>query len=257
MVDVFEEVEEGLRSEQWRTWARRWLPWIGGALVLALVIALGVWGLDAWRTRTAGEASQAYARGVEALAEGDTAAAEAAFTEAAEAGSPAYRVLALSQRAGILASRDETEEAVALFDEAAEASGDPLLSDPARLKAAFLLMDTASLEDITERLTPLTEEDRPFRPLAREALALARLQHGQTAEARREFVLLSLEQDIPEGVRQRAQAAKDMIDAGTAAAIPGIVRAAAQVPTAAEAAARPGAEAAADGAPAAPPAAER
>ena len=253
MVDVFEEVEEGLRSEQWRTLARRWLPWVLGALALALAIALAVWGWDAWRSRTAAEASQAYARGVEALSQGDTAAADTAFTEAADAGSPAYRALALSQRAGILAAREQTTEAVALFDEAAEASRDPLLADQARLKAAFLLMDTASLEDITARLTPLAEEGRPFRPLAREALALARLQHGETAEARREFVLLSLAQDVPEGLQQRAQAAIAMIDAGTASSIAAIVRAAGQAAATAEAAAaRPGADAEAPTAPAAP-----
>lgn len=245
MVDVFEEVEEGLRSEQWRKWARRWLPWIGAALVVVLIAALAIWGVDAWRTRTAGEASEAYARGVEALSRGDTQAADAAFVEAGDAGSRAYRVLALSQRAGILAAQDQAAEAAALFDQAAEAARDPLLADQARLKAAFLLMDTASLDDITARLTPLAAEDRPFRPLAREALALAQLQHGQTAEARNAFVQLSLGQDVPDGVRERAQAAIGMIDAGTAAAIPAIVRAAAEAPSPADDAARPGADGAA------------
>src|SRR5690606_29834786 len=143
------------------------------------------------------------------------------------AGSRSYRALALMQRAGLLVSQEQMTEAVALFDEAAGATSDPLLADQARLKAALLLMDTAGFDEVSTRLTPLTEADRPFRPLAREALALARLQHGQTAEARREFVLLSLDQEAPEGVRERATAAIAMIDAGTATAIPGIIRAAA------------------------------
>lgn len=247
MVDIFEEVEEDLRAEQWRKLARTWLPWIGGALVLALIVALAIWGVDAWRTRVANNASEAYARGVEALRQGDTAAADAAFVEAADAGSRAYRVLALSQRAGILAAQDRAAEAAALFDEAAESARDPILVDQARLKAALLLMDSASLDDITARLTPLTEEGRPLRPLAREALALAQLQHGQTAEARNTFVQLSLGQDVPDGVRERAQAAISMIDAGTAAAIPAIVRAAAEAASSADDAARPGADAARPG----------
>ena len=61
-----------------------------------------------------------------------------------------------------------------------------------------------------------------------EALALARLQHGKTKEAREAFVLLQLGQDVPDSIRQRAQIAVESIDAGTAAAIKPIIDAAAK-----------------------------
>lgn len=230
MVDVFEEVEEELRSDRWKRLARTWAPWVAGALALALVIALAFWGWDTLKTRNAGEASVPYERGMQALADGDVAAAEAAFTEAAEAGSPAYESLALMQRAGLAVTAEDAEAAIALFDEAAEAAPDPLIGDAAALKAAFLAMDTAELEDIEARLAPLAEEGRPFRPFAREALGLARLQHGQKAEAREEFVQLSMGQDVPDSVRQRAQAAIAMIDSGVADALPAIIRAQAALP---------------------------
>ncbi len=230
MVDVFEEVEEELRSDRWKRLARTWLPWVAGALVLALIAALAFWGWDTMKTRNAGAASVPYERGMQAMSEGDTAAAEAAFTEAAEAGSPAYEALALMQRAGLAVTAEDAEAAIALFDEAAEAAPDPLIGDAAALKAAFLAMDSAELADIEARLTPLAEEGRPFRPFAREALGLARLQHGQMAEAREEFVQLSLGQDVPDSVRQRAQAAIDMIDSGVAEALPAILQAQAALP---------------------------
>lgn len=59
---------------------------------------------------------------------------------------------------------------------------------------------------------------------------MARLQHGKTKEAREAFVLLQLGQDVPDSVRQRAQIAIESIDAGTAAALPAIVKAAADAP---------------------------
>ena len=85
-------------------------------------------------------------------------------------------------------------------------------------------------ERLLKRLTPLAEDKRPLHAFAQEALALARLQHGKTKEAREAFVLLQLGQDVPDSVRQRAQIAIESIDAGTAAALPAIVKAAADAP---------------------------
>jgi len=244
--DVFEEVEENLRSERWKELFRKWWP-IGAAVAGAAVLVVGgIWFLDARKGWTAAEASQAYQRGMDALQTQNEAAAEAAFVEVEAAGNPSYQALALMQRAGLRVERGETTEAVALFDQAAEASDEPLIADVARLKAAWLLMNSGSLEDVTARLSPLTEEGRPFRFQAQEALALARLQHGQTDAARQQFQALTLELDLPDSMRQRAQVAMSMIDSGTASSLSGIVEAAgrAQAQAQAEAAAarRPGAE---------------
>ena len=101
MVDVFEEVEEELRSERYRRLFRTWGPWVAGALVLALVAALAWWGWQSWQTSRAETAATHYDRGMQALGEGDTAAADAAFVEAVDTGSGGYKALALQQRAGI------------------------------------------------------------------------------------------------------------------------------------------------------------
>lgn len=225
MVDVFEQVEEELRSERYKRLARTWLPVLGGVLLVALIAALAWWGWQTWQTRQADTASAAYDRGMEALRADNTAEADAAFAEAADAGSTAYRVLALMQQAGIAESAGRSEDAVALFDQAAGATRDRILSDPAALKAAFIVMNTGELADIETRLTPLTAEGRPLRAFAQEALALARIQHGKPAEARDLLVQLQLGQDVPDSIRQRAQAAIASIDNGTAAALPAIVRA--------------------------------
>lgn len=250
MVDVFEQVEEELRSERYKRLARVWLPIGAGVGAVALVSALGWWGYDTYRTNQADKASASYEKGIEALQAGNMDGANTAFAEAANSGARGYKALALMQQAGIAVEQNKTEEAVRLFDEAAKAAGDPVLSDPAALKAAYLLMDTASLEDIQKRLEPLTGDKRPFRALAQEAIAMAQLQHGKPADARATFVQLQLGQDAPEAVRQRAQLAIQTIDAGTASVLPKIVEEAKKAPVAAAPAAAP--EAAAESAPAAP-----
>jgi hypothetical protein len=250
LVDVFEQVEEELRSERYKRLARTWLPIGAGVGVVALIGALGWWGYQSWQTNEADKASAAYERGLEALQAGNTDGANTAFGEAADSASKGYKVLALMQQAGIAVDQNKIKEAVALFDEAAKASGDPVLSDPAALKAAYLLIDTAPLEEIQKRLEPLTADKRPFQAMAQEALAMAMLQHGKSAEAREIFVQLQLGQDAPEAVRQRAQLAVQTIDAGTFSVLPKIVTEAAKLPAVAPQAA-PQAEAPQAAAPAA------
>lgn len=237
MVDVFEQVEGELRSDRYKRLFRTWGPIVAGLLLLALIAALAWWGWQSFQTGKADKASAAYERGMEALEAGNSDGANAAFGEAADVGNGAYKALALMQQAGIAVTADRTEEAVRLFDEAAKAAGDPIIADAASLKAAFLLMDTASLDDIKARLEPLAREKRPMRPFAQEALAFAQLQHGQTAEARQTLVQLQLGQDVPDPVRQRAQIGIEAVDSGTAANLAAIIAAAASAPTPAPAAA--------------------
>jgi len=232
VVDVFEQVEEELRSDRYKRLARTWLPIVGGVLAIALIAALGWWGWQSYQTSRADKASLAYEQGVEAVQTGNTTGANAAFATAVKEGNGAYKALALQQQAGMAVTANRIPDAIKLFDEAAKASNDPIIADPARLKAAFLIMDTAPLADIEARLTPLTEEGRPLRPYAQEALALARLQHGKGAEARGLFVQLTLGQDVPDSVRQRAQLGIDAVDTGAAANIAAIVKAQATLPPA-------------------------
>ncbi len=249
MVDVFDQVEEELRSDRYKRLARTWLPVVGGVLLVALIAALAWWGWQRMETSKADEASIAYQRGLESLDANNATGADAAFKQAADVGNAAYKSMALQHRAGIAVQQNRIPEAIELFDEAAKASGDPLLADPAAWKAALLLMDTASLEDIQARLEPLTEEGRPLRAFARESLALAQLQHGKTAEARSTFVVLKNSLDTPRDVSQRADLILASIDSGTAPNLKAIVdnMAAAQAQTA-----RPAAAPAAPAAPARP-----
>ncbi|HYC74558.1 tetratricopeptide repeat protein [Brevundimonas sp.] len=229
MVDVFDQVEEELRSDRYKRLARTWLPVVGGVLLVALIAALAWWGWQKMETSKADKASIAYQRGLESLESNNLVGADAAFTQAADQGNAAYKALALHHRAGIAVQQDRIPAAVELFDEAAQASRDPLIRDAAVYKAALLLMDTATLEDVTARLEPLTEEGRPFRAFAREAMAMTQLQHGKTAEARQTLVVLKNSLDTPREISQRAELAISSIDDGTAPSLPPITAAMGQL----------------------------
>ena len=241
MVDVFDQVEEELRSDRYKRLARTWLPVVGGVLLVALIAALAWWGWQKMETSKADKASIAYQRGLESLEAGNPVGADAAFIQAVDEGNGAYKALALQQRAGIAVEANRIPDAVELLDEAAAATRDPLLADGARWKAALLLIDTATLEDIQARLEPLTEEGRPFRAFARESLALAQLQHGKATEARSTLVVLKNSLDTPQEISQRADVIIGSIDAGTVPNLKSITEAmaAAEASAARAAAARP------------------
>jgi len=241
VVDVFDQVEEELRSDRYKRLARTWLPVVGGVLLVALIAALAWWGWQKMETSKADKASIAYQRGLESLEAGNPVGADAAFIQAVDEGNAAYKALALQQRAGIAVEANRIPDAVELLDEAAAATRDPLLADGARWKAALLLIDTATLEDIQARLEPLTEEGRPFRAFARESLALAQLQHGKATEARSTLVVLKNSLDTPQEISQRADVIIGSIDAGTVPNLKSITEAmaAAEASAARAAAARP------------------
>lgn len=231
MVDFFNEVDEDLRAQETRDLVRKWLPWaIGGVAALVLAVG-GWWGWQAWNDSNAASASIAYERGVKALAAENAAAADAAFAEAAAKSTVAYKALALMQRGGLALRDNKPEAAIKFFDEAAKvARSEPIIADAAALKAAYTVMDTAPFAEVEKRLKPLAEEGRPYRPLALEAIALAKLADGKTAEARTDLVALSLLLDAPQSLVQRSQAAIQEIDSGVAAKLPAIARAAAALP---------------------------
>ena len=89
MTDLFEEVEEQLRSDQYRQFARRALPWLLGLAVAALIITLGYWAFDSYRNQQSAKASEAYAGALDALQANDPQKAKELWTEAAKSQSAA------------------------------------------------------------------------------------------------------------------------------------------------------------------------
>lgn len=212
--DIFDETEENLRADKWIGIVKKTWPWVAGVLILALIVALGFWGYESWRANVAAKASESYGQAVESLGKGDKAVAKTQLEATVKAGNPTYKALALQQLAGLALEDNKTAEAIANLDQAAKASNSALISDGAALKAALLAMDTNSLADTQKRLEPLMKKDRPFAAMAKEALAMAKLQSGDIKGARTDLQVLSVTLGTPEGVKQRAAAFVAAIDSG-------------------------------------------
>lgn len=235
MVDVFEEVEDELRTEQYKRLALKALPWIVAALIAAALIFGGWYAFHKHHAEKATDAAAGYQAAIETASKGDLEAAYNQFGEVAKNAPAGYKALALQMQGAVRLHENRVKDAVALFDASAEAAPRGkeglIVADAARLKSALALLDEAPYADIEGRLKPLTEDDRPYRSLALEALALAKLNAGKVKEARADFESLRTALDAPQGMIERARAAIELIDSGGAASVPAIVKAAKDAPT--------------------------
>lgn len=230
MTDLFDEVEEQLRSARYRTLALKALPWAIAVLAAALIAALGYWGWDSYRKRESAQASEQYSAALDAFNGGQDAKAVALWGEIAKSRSAAYKSLSLMQLGGVKLAERKTDEAVKLFDDAADAAPDKVIGDAARLKSALAILDTAPYAQVETRLKPLLEDGRPYRVQAMEAMGFAKIMKGDIKGARGDFVAISSMLDVTDGARGRAQAAITLIDAGSATAVPAAAKAAAALP---------------------------
>lgn len=215
------EIEEELRRDQLMKLWSRYGTYIVIAAVL-LVLAAGAWrGWQWYQLRGSAEAGARYEQALALAAAGkqDEAAKDfAALLKDAPAG---YRLLARFQLAGEAGKRDASA-GVAAFDAiAADGSVNATLRDLARVRAALLLVDTASVAEITARVEPLMGATAPFRNSAREILALSHFRAGERTQAAKLFEEIIADPAAPSSLKNRAQVMQALTAEGsTKAAAP-------------------------------------
>ncbi len=204
MVDIFNEVEEDLRRDQYLKLWRRYGMWLAAAAALLVV---GTGAVSIWRSWHAGKlaaVSDAFAVAAALDAEGKHKEAADAFALAGNGAPGGYPALARLRQAAALASGGDMASAVSILDGLAAGGGDAALRELAALKAAYIVVDTATPEDIAKRLAPLAADGRPWRYSARELQALAALKQGRKDDARTILSGISDDPAAPEGLRGRA-----------------------------------------------------
>ncbi len=205
MTDAFEEVEEGLRRDQYTNFFKRYAAWLIGAVVAVLVGIGGYQVFQGWQKRQSGGYADEMAAAQALLVGGKAAEAQKQF-EAIAARAPAgYKTMALLQAGAARATQNDLKGALANFDNAAAAAPTKAYKDMARLKAAYVAADVEDFAKLEARVKPLIDEAGPFSFQARELIAVQALANGDEARARKEFEFLSVALDAPETIRQRAE----------------------------------------------------
>lgn len=214
MADIFHEVDEEVRRERLQKLWDRYSIYII-ALAVLFVAAIGGWrGYEWWQEKQAAAAGARFEEAL-ALSEQDKhAEAEAAFEKIAADAPQGYRVLARFRAAAELA-QTKPADAVKAYDAiAADATLSQTLRDLAALRAGMLLIDTAPLSEIQQRLNPLAEASRSFRASAREMLALSAWRNNDLPAARDYINMMASDAETPPGARARAELLASLIASG-------------------------------------------
>ncbi len=213
VADIFHEVDEEVRREQLKKLWERYGTFIIVGCVL-IIAAVGGWrGYEWWETKKAAEAGAAFEQAVTLTEAGKHQEAEAAFGKLASDGTAGYRVLARLREAAELASTDRAA-AVKGYDQiGSDGNAGQTIRDLASLRAAYLLVDSASYADMLARLEPLTAPDRAFRYSARELLALSAWKAGDMSAARKWTDMITTDPQTPPAARSRAEVLSELIAA--------------------------------------------
>ena len=205
MSDIFQEVDEEVRREQFKKLWQRYQVYVVAAAVLIVLAVAGWRAYDWWETKKAAEAGAAFEAAIAISEQGKHAEAEAAFTKIAEDSTTTYRTLALVRAAAELAQTDP-KAAVGAYDKiAANSSVGAELRDLAGLRAGALLINSGSFADARQRLEPLAGADHTFKHTARELLALTAWRAGDTAAAKHWIEMINTDPGTPPDERNRME----------------------------------------------------
>jgi hypothetical protein len=199
------EVDENLRRDRARDFAKKYGGWLIGGLVLFL-IASG--GFIYWQQYKA----QRSERQVEQLAEiykdvgnGNDAGAAPRLDELAKSGSKAVRASALFTRAALALRQNDLKLAISGYREIAQDGSLPKpYRDAALIRQTALEFDSLKPDDVISRLQPLTKPGEPWFGTAGEMTALAMIKQGRKAEAGRLFAAIAKDKNAPDSLRARA-----------------------------------------------------
>ncbi|WP_162244669.1 tetratricopeptide repeat protein [Aureimonas sp. Leaf454] len=212
----FREVNEEIRHERTRAlWARFGRALI--AIAILAVLATGGWvAWKAWQERQANASGDRYLSALDLASAGNLTAAVQQLEELTQDGYGAYPNLARMRIATVRVAEGDTGAAVAALDGIANDAKTPQpMRDMAAIRAAYILVDSGTLDDVRARAERLTGDAEALRSAARETLGLASWKAGDNEAAKGFFQQIRDDGGAPAGIALRAGLMLEMIAAGS------------------------------------------
>ena len=211
--EFIREVDEDLRHKQLTDMWKKFGPYVITFLVGVVLFVAGNVTLKNYNESKYAKIADQYSKAQQQAEANQIDDALKILQGLADTDVDGYQILIAFKEAEIELCRGNKDQAVTALDALANASGvDKVFRDLASLKAAMIMLDTASYDDIKARLAPLTIEGNNWKYMAKELLAMAALANGKGEEAKR--LLIELEQDLeaPQHVKRRAKDFQSVIE---------------------------------------------
>jgi hypothetical protein len=203
--DIFQEIDEELRRENFaKLWQRYGVYLIGLAVIIVVAVA-AVAGWRAYQLRVHQVEGERYSLALDLARQGKDKDATDVFAELGRQAHGGHATLARLEEAALKAKNGDAKGAVALYDAlAADGAADPAYRDLAKLLAAQYELKDGDPKAVIARVAPLTSATSPWHPTALELMALAQLKAGNKTEARAVYQRIADDLAAPQGLRARA-----------------------------------------------------
>lgn len=219
------EVDENLRRDQARDFAKKNGPWIVGAMLLFLA---GVAGWLYWQDRQVKQAEADTERLNTVMGQvgaGQTAQVEAPLVALAESDAEGVSAAARLTRAAIALEKSDRKAAIDAYRSVMEDTGLAApYRDVATVRLTALEFDQMKPEDVIARLKPLAEKGKPWFGSAGEMTAMAMLKQGRKADAGRMFAAMAADDNVPDSIRSRAVQIAGTLGIDASASLPAAAR---------------------------------
>lgn len=205
MADLFDEVDEELRRDQFNRYWKQYGKYAIAGLVLIVVATAGIVG---WREYTKNQRiqfSEQFTAAVALVQDNKSNEAIDALGALAQDANVGYATLARFRGAALKAKAGDRDGAAAEYDALSkDGSIDTLYSGLAGLYYVLNTIDSGDPDALAERLTPLTDAESPWRFSARELSALLAIRRGEPDKAAEIYTQLADDAQTPTGARARA-----------------------------------------------------
>ncbi len=205
MTDIFDEVDEELRHDNWRKLWKSYGKYVVTVLLIIVVSTGAKVGWDEYSLQKRMETSEAFISAVRLASANQIPEALSELAVIKEEGAAGYSLLAQFRAAALRLEEGEDLEAVKIYNRIAVGSSeDKLLRELAVLYSVILQSTTGDVVTLIERLEPIAKDSHPWRYSARETIATLHMRGGEPEKARGIFTALVDDLEVPRSMRARA-----------------------------------------------------
>jgi hypothetical protein len=200
---LFREVDEEVRQDEYKKiWDRYGMLFTAAAVALVLAVS-AFKGWEYYQLKQSEDASTVY---FDAVTKANAGKADDALAALAALKHPGFAQLGKLREAAVIAEKGDVAKAVATYDAIiADAKTDGELADLARIRAGYLLADTAKPDELLGRLGKFDKDGAPWHNEAREIYGLTAWKTKDFVMADRYFNAIYTDKDAGPAIRQRAQ----------------------------------------------------
>lgn len=215
------EVDENLRRDRLRDFARKYGGWMIAGVVLFLAASGGWIYWNYHKQQRSEQQVEQLAQIYKDFGAGKTTGAAQQLDELSKSGSDGVRASALFARAALAIEQNNLKLATEKYREAAGDDGLPKpYRDLALIRQTSLEFDRLKPEEVIARMQPLAKAGEPWFGSAGELTAAALIKQGKRQEAGQLYAAIARDKTVPDSLRVRAVQIASSLGVDASAALP-------------------------------------